>query len=243
MSKPSIFHCPRINENPNCLLVGLQGTIEFMEISQPQRLTRSWFGAGLWLCCFQFFAAEQIARLAWIGHYSMQRGYISDLGAVHCTAEICSPLHRVMNGSFVLQGLLICFGTLFLRKLLARGRLDAIALWLLAVSGIGVFLVGLAPEDVSLRIHLSGAIANFVGSGLAMTVFGLVMIRRECDATGWVTLATGVVGLLATTTLAFRGSQVWTEWSWNAGLVERFAAYPQPLWLTWTGWRLLRGAR
>jgi hypothetical membrane protein len=211
-----------------------------MEILQPQRLNRSRFGAALWLCCFQFFVAEQIARLAWTGHYSMVRGYISDLGAVHCTAQICSPLHRVMNGSFVLQGLLIFFGTLLLRPTFARGWLNAIALWLLAFSGVGVFLVGLAPEDTNLQLHLSGAIVNFVGSGLAMTFLGLAMLRRERDAHGWITLAAGVVGLLATTMLAFRGSPVWAEWGWGAGCVERFAAYPQPLWLTWTGRRLLR---
>src|SRR5271156_5509570 len=38
-------------------------------------------GACLWLLCFQFFVAEQIARLGWTGHYSMRRNYISDLGA------------------------------------------------------------------------------------------------------------------------------------------------------------------
>jgi hypothetical protein len=29
-------------------------------------------GACLWLLCFQFFVAEQIARLGWTGHYSMR---------------------------------------------------------------------------------------------------------------------------------------------------------------------------
>ena len=54
-------------------------------------------GPWLWLCCFQFFVAEQIARLGWPTHYSMARDYISDLGSAR------SPLHWVMNGSFMLQ--------------------------------------------------------------------------------------------------------------------------------------------
>ena len=57
-------------------------------------------GAFLWLLCLQFFVAEQIARMGWTGHYSMRADFISDLGAT-------SSLHWVMNGSFVLQGLLI----------------------------------------------------------------------------------------------------------------------------------------
>ncbi len=74
-------------------------------------------GAGLWLFCFQFFVGEQIARLGWPGHYSMARNYISDLGAVRCDgAATCSSLHWVMNGSFVLQGLLIVFGTVLVRS-------------------------------------------------------------------------------------------------------------------------------
>jgi hypothetical membrane protein len=63
-------------------------------------------GAGLWSLCFQFLVAEQIARLGWSGPYSMARDYISDLGSAR------SPLHWVMNGSFVLQGFLIFFGAL-----------------------------------------------------------------------------------------------------------------------------------
>ena len=66
-------------------------------------------GPWLWLCCFQFFVAEQIARLGWPGHYSMARDFISDLGSAR------SPLHWVMNGSFMLQGLLIFFGAVLAR--------------------------------------------------------------------------------------------------------------------------------
>ena len=66
-------------------------------------------GPWLWLSCFQFFVAEQITRLGWPGHYSMARDYISDLGSAR------SPLHWVMNGSFMLQGLLIFLGAVLVR--------------------------------------------------------------------------------------------------------------------------------
>ncbi len=49
------------------------------------------------------------------------------------------------------------------------------------------------------------------------------------------------VGLLATLALAFRSSQAWTALGWHTGTVERLAAYPLPLWLTWTGLRMLNG--
>ena len=81
-------------------------------------------GAGFWLFCFQFFVGEQIARLGWTGHYSMARNYISDLGAVRCGGTAaCSSLHWVMNGSFVLQGLLIVFGAVLVRSFSCQARL------------------------------------------------------------------------------------------------------------------------
>jgi hypothetical membrane protein len=204
-------------------------------------------GAGLWLFCFQFFVGEQIARLGWPGHYSMARNYISDLGAVRCGGgATCSSLHWVMNGSFVLQGLLIVFGTVLVRSFFPERLVYRIALALFVIAGIGVLEVGMVPEDINFRLHLLGAAANFLGGNLAMILLGLVMIRRSvCEALpsrfrSWITFALGSIGLLATIALAFRGTPSWAALGWNTGTVERLAAYPLPLWLTWTGFLILR---
>ena len=204
-------------------------------------------GAGLWLFCFQFFVGEQIARLGWPGHYSMARNYISDLGAVSCgEAATCSSLHWVMNGSFVLQGLLIVFGTVLVRSFFPERLVYRIALALLVIAGIGVLEVGMAPQDINLRLHLLGAAANFLGGNLAMILLGLVMIRRSVCGTlpfrfrSWITFALGSIGLLATVALAFRGTPSWVALGWNAGTVERLAAYPLPLWLTGAGFVISR---
>lgn len=203
-------------------------------------------GACLWLCCFQFFVGEQIARLGWTGHYSMASNYISDLGAVHCRPPSCSSLHWVMDGSFVLQGLLIFFGAVLVRRLFPEQLVYRVALVLFAVAGLGVLVVGLAPEDVDFRLHIWGAVGNFLGGNLAMVLLGRAMIRRSVCLPfakrwrHWITFVAGSVGLLATMALAFRGSP---SWNWNPGTVERLAAYPLPLWLTWTGFWLLQDGR
>jgi hypothetical membrane protein len=204
-------------------------------------------GAGLWLFCFQFFVAEQIARLGWAGHYSMTRNYISDLGAVRCGGSAaCSSLHWVMNGSFVLQGLLIAFGAVLVRSFFPARPVYRIGLALFFIAGLGVLEVGLVPEDVNLRSHVLGAVAYFLAGNLAMVLLGLVMIRRSvCEALplrlrSWITFALGSVGLLATLALAFRGTPSWMALGWHAGTVSRLAAYPLPLWLTWTGFLILR---
>jgi hypothetical membrane protein len=193
------------------------------------------------LFCFQFFVAEQIARLGWPGHYSMARDYISDLGSARL------PLHWVMNGSFMLQGLLIFFGTVLTRRYFPARLVYQVGLLLLAVAGVGVLVVGLEPEDANLRRHLLGAAANFLGGNVGMILLGLVMIRRSvCLPRGqrgksWVPFVAGSIGLLATLALGFRGTPSWVALGWNTGTVERFAVYPLPLWLTWTGWLMLTG--
>jgi hypothetical membrane protein len=221
-----------------------------MAASIPARsrdTTQTRLGACLWLCCFQFFVAEQIARLGWTGHYSMARDYISDLGAARCSPPRCSSLHWVMDGSFVLQGLLIFFGAVLVRRLFPEQWVYRVALVLFAVAGLGVLVVGLAPEDVHFRLHILGAVGNFLGGNLGMVLLGLAMIRRSVCLPfamrwrHWVTFVAGSVGLLATLALGFRGSPSWNALGWDAGTVERLAAYPLPLWLTWTGFRLLGG--
>jgi hypothetical membrane protein len=117
---------------------------------------------------------------------------------------------------------------------------------LFVIAGVGVLEVGLVPEDVNFRLHILGAVANFLGGNLAMVLLGLVMIRRSvCEALplrfrSWTTFALGSVGLLATLALAFRGTPSWVALGWNAGTVERLAAYPLPLWLTCAGVLILR---
>jgi hypothetical membrane protein len=117
---------------------------------------------------------------------------------------------------------------------------------LLVIAGIGVLEVGMVPEDVNMRLHVLGAIAHFLGGNLAMVLLGWVLIRRSvCEAMpfrlrSWITFALGSIGLLATVALAFRGTPSWVALGWNAGTVERLAAYPLPLWLTCAGFLILR---
>ena len=109
-----------------------------------------------------------------------------------------------------------------------------------------MLLVGLWPEDSNAQLHLAGAALHFLGGNLAMIVLGLVLIRRSASqAAGkkwrsWITFAAGSVGLLATIAIGFRGTPSWTALGWDTGTVERLAAYPLPLWLTWTGYLLVR---
>src|ERR1700748_829670 len=118
--------------------------------------TPPWLGAGWWALCFQFFVAEQIARMSWPG-YSMTGNWISALGAAN------SPRHWVMNGSFVVQGVLISVGALLMRRLFPPKAAYRMALSLFVLSGLGVLVVGLVPEDSNARIHQMAALVHLLG--------------------------------------------------------------------------------
>ncbi len=197
-----------------------------------------------WLLCFQFFVVEQLARLHVRGPYSMARNAISDLGARHAfraddrAPASISPWHALMNASFTLQGMLIVFGALLVRRLLPGGRLATGAWLLFILSGLALCVVGLNPEDVHRRLHLLAAAVHFVAGALAMLLAGFAFLPKA-QAAGRASLASGALALSATLLLGLRGNAAWSHLALPAGTVERVAAYPLPLWLTVTGLGLL----
>ena len=67
-----------------------------------------------------------LAAVAFSPRYSYAHNYVSDLGVPVCGTifdgrSVCSPLHALMNGDFVLQGVL------FFAAALAAARL--VSLW------------------------------------------------------------------------------------------------------------------
>jgi hypothetical membrane protein len=186
--------------------------------------TPPWLGAGWWALCFQFFVAEQIARMRWPGHYSMTGNWISDLGAGN------SPLHWIMNGSFVVQGVLISVGAILMRRLFPAKASYRVALLLFLVSGLGVLVVGLVPEDSDAQVHRVAALVHLLAGNLAMILMGVAMLAAAARVRfrGAITLLAGLLGLTALVLLGLGEKDV--------GTFERMAAYPLTLWLTWMGW-------
>lgn len=197
-------------------------------------------GAALRAFCLQYFAAEAASIAGWPGHYSISKNYISDLGAVGCNVAasgICSPLHALMNASFLLQGVLIVTGALLVWPLFARGRLWALALVLVGASGLGVFVVGLAPEDFAPGPHYLGAAENFLCCNAGMAAMGVAMLRwrRAARLMGLVTLTFGLVGLGG---VGFLAGHVYL--GLGVGGMERLTAYPFTLWIGMIGALLWR---
>lgn len=198
--------------------------------------SRRFWGACLWMGCLQFFASEAIAAFAWRGAYSYRLNVISDLGAVGPVGSAgSSPLHAGMNASFGLQGALIVGGAVLLRPLFPSTRTARLALGLIAASGFGVLLVGLAPEDAFPRLHYLGAVENLLFCNVGAALLGVALLRDN-RAAGVVSLAAGLLGLAGVAALASGA-----HFGLGPGGVERVAAYPFPLWIAGMGAWIMAG--
>jgi hypothetical membrane protein len=195
-------------------------------------------GAILWMCCLQYFAGEAIAILGFRGFYSLRTIFISDLGAVECVANLCSRWHAMMNASFLLQGCLIAGGAFLTRPWFPSGWPWTLAIGLIGASGLGVFVVGLAPEDVTPGWHYLGAAENFLFCNAGAALLGIAMLWRPpaYRPAGALALLTGLVGLSGLACIAAR-----LDVGLGPGGVERLTAYPFPIWISGVGAWLLRG--
>jgi hypothetical membrane protein len=186
-------------------------------------------GAILWLACVQFFVFEQVVRWRWTQPYSFSTNFISDLGAAHCSVQVCSPWHALMNGSFVLQGLLTAGGALLTWK---RWDLPGrIGMGLLLICGVGVVMVGFVPEDANGVVHRVGAALHFLGGGLGILAVGLSLRQGF----GWCAVAVGGTVLSATVAVGLGSS-----WNIGVGALERVAAYGIAGWMVAAGFWLYR---
>jgi len=204
----------------------------------PRPRKRSLLGPALWSLCFQYYVVEAFSAHKFPA-YSFHTNFISDLGAIHCAAEMCSPRHAFMNASFCVQGLLILVGALLIRPLFRQNFSTLAGFILLPISGLGLIGVGLWPEDTNPGMHYAAAAAHFMGSGFGMLLLGRSLLARQ--RTRWVGLFTFTSGFitLAATVL------VWQKIGLGMGLggMERVAAYPFTVWLVGMGIGMLTARR
>ncbi|RNE62471.1 DUF998 domain-containing protein [Cryobacterium tepidiphilum] len=215
--------------------------------------SRTLVGAWAKVSVLQFFIAEAIVIAAWAGPapYSRRLNYISDLGALHCGVyagrDVCSPLHLVMNVSFVLQGVAMIVGALFLNaavfRVAAKLILPAAAahpLWtvitrvLIVIAGTGIVVVGFVPEDLNPLLHYVGAVMFFVAGGLSLVA--AAWSWRHVSRASWALLACGLVSLAATAVFQFGAG-------FEPGTVERLMAYPITIGLAVLGLTMARGVQ
>ena len=193
-------------------------------------------GPILYVAGIQYFAVQLLAALYWSPPYSMSRDTISDLGNTTCGTwnerYVCSPLHDLMNGSFIVLGITMILGSVLTSQHFAKGRAAVAGFIAMAASGLGVVMVGLFPENSVPVLHGLGTAIPFVLGNIALVVLALslemrVLLRVYSFLSGIIAL----LGLAAYASGHYLGL--------GEGGIERVVAYPQTVCLAVIGCYLI----
>jgi len=199
---------------------------------------RAYAGPILWILSVQYFVVQVVVASRFRSGYAWSANTISDLGNTRCAGyggrPVCSPLHSVMNVSFVVLGLTMFVGAVLLGGLLSGGsRTVTAGFACMGLAGLGTIVVGLFPENTVGGLHQAGAALPFVIGNVGVLVLG-GSLGRLPRSLRTATLALGVLGLgglglfLSHTYLGL-----------GTGGMERVTAYPQTVWLIAVGGYLL----
>lgn len=216
----------------------------------PLRAALFWGGLAWVLATAQYAVAQLVAASAWNPPYSWFNNYISDLGNTACgmfavphgaAAYVCSPLHAVMNASFIAAGILTIAGAVLLNGLWPAQRLTTFALVLWILAGLGKVIVGAVPENANSGLHLLGAL-NLPLSSIAILLLSLTVraTRPALSLTGVVVAVAGLAGSILSTAGQYAGSSLYL--GLGVGGMERVAGYPSNLWLLLLGIIAIRAA-
>jgi|GEM_PF-881006 len=182
-----------------------------------------------------FFIGQAIAQFSVTAPYSPRDQSISALGITACedfkepqTQQlfyVCSPLHFVLDGTFIISGLLTMLATtLVIRPLWPGKKLRSAGISLIFFGGIEEVVAGFSPLNLNLFLHsLSGGLA-IAALNIGMLLLGFAAVRK-LPLQGWHALTLGMIGMVG---LIMSGTP---PYAWlGYGGWERVAGYAFPLW-------------
>ena len=197
-------------------------------------------GPWLYVSAIQYFVVQFLVAIRFEPTYSVARNTISDLGNTTCDKfngrPVCSPLHSVMNISFVVLGLAMITGSTLVYCAFAGRRAAAVGFLGFGLGGLGAVLVGLYPENTVPAFHGLGSALPFVIGNAGIVVLGVSL-----DAPRWLRRFTITIGCAALVGLAFYSSSQFL--GLGEGGIERVVAYPQTVWMVVVGLYLLTRSR
>lgn len=183
--------------------------------------------ALLWISSIQYFIAQVIVASAWPQPYSIKNNFISSLGNTVCATYdhqyVCSPLHALMNWSFVVQGATMLGGALLFAYIYRQRKLARFGFLCLALGGIGSIIVGLVPENTNLDLHSLGALMPFFIGNIGVVAVGFIF---KPSLMRIYTISSGTVALVA---LGLFLSENYL--GLGVGGMERIVDYTQTIWM------------
>ncbi|MFC0434060.1 DUF998 domain-containing protein [Kutzneria buriramensis] len=187
---------------------------------------RAAIGGFLWIVAsVQYFVAQFVVAAQWHPPYSWRDNSIGDLGNTACgqfmSNHVCSPLAGVMNGAFILAGLLTITGVALLRSVWPVTGTASLGVLLVILAGAGKVLVGATPENEDPWLHMIGVVNLPLGT-VAVLLLGLSIRHTRVGMFGVVVAAFGLLGAVL---MLFAPELL------GVGGAERLAGYPAEIWL------------
>ena len=197
--------------------------------------------AWLWISQIQYFLVQVVVALAWPTRYSWRDNFISDLGNTACgdyaRQYVCSPLHSLMNVSFLVLGITMAVGAWLLRRPIAETLLARTGFIFLILAGLGTILVGIYPENSIPLIHVTAASLPFIFGNTAMILIGIGMPALP----KWFRHLSIAAGLIALCALG--GFLMAVYFGFGKGGTERIISYPLTIWMIIFGDVMIRKFR
>ncbi|MES2876268.1 MAG: DUF998 domain-containing protein [Patescibacteria group bacterium] len=186
-------------------------------------------GPLLWVSSIQYFIVQLVVIAAWTVPHSWANNFISDLGNTECGMyaglPVCSPLHLLMNISFVTFGITMAIGAPYVQRQFERTKLSRLAFGLMMLSGLGTVLVGLFPENTINALHMTGAVLGLGVGNLSVLLLGIAL-KDVHPAVRAYTVVSGMFSLVA---FALFATEV--HFGIGRGGMERLISYPFTLWM------------
>lgn len=185
-------------------------------------------GPIIYMLSIQYFCIQWVVAMAWKVPYSWLHNVISDLGNTACgqygSHFVCSPLHSLMNASFIMLGCTMAAGSLLIYQEFKKSPASLVGFSLMALAGAGTIVVGLFPENTVHALHTGGAFQPFFFGNISLVILGSSLQIPRLLRT--VTILTGCIALIAF------GLLVTNHYlGLGSGGMERLTAYPQTCWL------------
>lgn len=176
-------------------------------------------GAVAWTLSIVFFIVQGVVQAASARPFSLSTRLISDLGNTACGPAVCSPLHDLMNATFIAVGILHFAGTAATWSTWPAGIRSRVGLILLALAGWGLTSAGVFPENMAPDQHRIGALIGLIGLNVSMLLLGSVLFE-VARSVGILSVAAGVIGSAALVSFLSQAPGL------PIGIYERLADYP-----------------
>ena len=185
-------------------------------------------GPAFWISSSQYYLVQIFVAVAWSTSYSLRFNTISDLGNTACRIYngryVCSPLHSLMNASFIVLGLTMVIGAGLIYQEFKETQGSLTGFSFMAIAGLGTLIVGLFPENSINSVHIFGATLPFLVGNIGLIILGLTLEMPK--SLRIYTLLSGIVSIAALIFFSFQNYL-----GLGIGGMERIVAYPQTMWL------------